>query len=229
VLAAAAVSGSAMAQDKTTTMLEEIVVTAQKRQENLQEVPVAITAFTDKTRDLIGITTVQDMTNFAPGITYSSSLDRMSVRGVGRNTNNLAIDPSIANYGDGFYNSSNHQADGTPLFIERVEVLRGPQGTLYGRNSIGGAINVISKRPTSEFTGEARVEYGNYERLDMEGAISGPITDWLRFKVGGGTYTQDKGYIHNYGGTDELGVRDDYYLEGHQRQLGSRLWRLLWY
>jgi iron complex outermembrane receptor protein len=213
VLAAAAVSNSALAQEKI-SVLEEIVVTAQKRSESLQEVPVAISAFTDSTRDLIGISSVQDMTNFAPGITYSSSLDRMSVRGIGRNTNNLAIDPSIANYGDGFYNSSNHQADGTPLFVERVEILRGPQGTLYGRNSIGGAINVISKRPTEEFSGEFRAQYGSYDYYDMEGTISGPITDWLRFKVGGGSYNQNQGYIHNYGGEDELGVRKDTYFEG---------------
>jgi iron complex outermembrane receptor protein len=213
VLAAAAVSNSALAQEKI-SVLEEIVVTAQKRSESLQEVPVAISAFTDKTRDLIGISSVQDMTNFAPGITYSSSLDRMSVRGIGRNTNNLAIDPSIANYGDGFYNSSNHQADGTPLFIERVEILRGPQGTLYGRNSIGGAINVVSKRPTQEFGGEVRAQYGNYNYYDVEGAVSLPVTDWLRFKLGGGSYNQDEGFVHNSGGKDELGVRKDTYFEG---------------
>ena len=213
VLAAAAVGNTAIAEE-TISVLEEIVVTAQKRSENLQIVPVAISAYTDKTRDLIGISSVQDMTNFAPGITYSSSLDRMSVRGIGRNTNNLSIDPSIANYGDGFYSSSNHQADGTPLFVERVEILRGPQGTLYGRNSIGGAINSISKRPTEEFGGEVRAQYGNYGYLDVEGAVSLPVTDWLRFKIGGGSYNQDEGYVHNAGGEDELGVRSDTYFEG---------------
>jgi iron complex outermembrane recepter protein len=130
------ISSIAGAQESARVTLEEIVVTAQKRSESLQDVPVAVSAFSDETRDLIGITTVQDFTNFTPGITYNVALDRMFVRGVGRYTNNLATSPGIATYGDGFYNSSNHQADATPLFIERVEVLRGPQGTLSAGDSV---------------------------------------------------------------------------------------------
>jgi iron complex outermembrane recepter protein len=103
VLAAAAVSGSAFAEEKT-TMLEEIVVTAQKRQESLQEVPIAISVFTSEGRDQLGIITLQDFTDFTPGVTYSTSLDRMSIRGVGRQTNNLATSSAVATYGDGFYN-----------------------------------------------------------------------------------------------------------------------------
>ena len=128
--------------------IAEIVVTAEKRNESLETVPVAISAYTSKTRDLIGIDTIQDMTNFTPGLAYSTSLDRAFIRGVGRQTNNLSTNPGVATYADGVYNSSVVAASGDELFEDRIEVLRGPQGTLYGRNAIAGTINSISKRPT---------------------------------------------------------------------------------
>jgi iron complex outermembrane recepter protein len=194
------------------TGLEEIVVTAQKRTESLQSVPVAISAFTDKTRDLIGINTLQDFTNYTPGITYSTSTDRMFSRGIGRYSNTLSISPGIASYGDGFYNYSNHQADQTTLFTERVEVLRGPQGTLYGRNSLGGAINVITRRPGDEFGGEIRVSDGNYQSHKIEGLLWAPLTDWAKASIGGGRYQQNQGYINNIGGgQDGFGRRDNNY------------------
>src|SRR5271170_6143951 len=138
--------------------IQEIVVTAEKRSENLETVPVAISAYTSKTRDLIGIETIQDITNFTPGLAYSTSLDRAFIRGVGRETNNLSTNPGVATYSDGVYNSSVVAASGDALFEDRIEVLRGPQGTLYGRNAIAGTINSISKRPTSEWTAEIRLK-----------------------------------------------------------------------
>jgi len=189
------------------------VVTAQKRVETLQEVPIAISVFTAEAREQLGIITIQDFTDFTPGITYSTSLDRMSVRGIGRQTNNLATSASVASYGDGFYNSSNHQADTSTMFTERVEVLRGPQGTLYGRNSIGGALNVLLKRPNDEWGGEVRAVGGNFGRKEIEGVVTGPITSWLRFRLGGGVYRQDDGYVDNIvpGQDDGYGQKNDKY------------------
>jgi len=138
-------SGSTAAASNT---IEELVVTAEKRAQSLQDVPVAVSAFTSERRDLIGITTITDMTNFTPGLEYNAQNDRNTLRGVGRNTNVHAAEGSVAQYSDGIYTSSTVEAGKTPLFVDRLEVLRGPQGTLYGRNSIGGAINIISKRPT---------------------------------------------------------------------------------
>jgi iron complex outermembrane receptor protein len=213
VLAAAALGGSAIAQEKT-TMLEEIVVTAQKRSENLQEVPIAISAYTSKTRELIGITTIQDLTNFTPGLSYSTALDRASIRGIGRNTNNLASEAGVATYLDGFYSTSTVSAASSPMQVERVEVLRGPQGTLYGRNSIGGTINTISKKPTSSFYGEGRLAYESYDRQVVEAAVSGPLADWLRVRLYGNNTNQDGGYYHNVsGGPDEGGVTHAHYVE----------------
>jgi iron complex outermembrane receptor protein len=177
--------------------IAEIVVTAEKRNESLETVPVAISAYTSKTRDLLGIETIQDMTNFTPGLAYSTSLDRAFIRGVGRETNNLSTNPGVATYSDGVYNSSVVAASGDSMFEDRIEVLRGPQGTLYGRNAIAGTINSISKRPTQDWTAEVRAKFGNYGTHDFEGMVSGPISDTMRVKFGGYRNTQTDGYYRN--------------------------------
>jgi iron complex outermembrane receptor protein len=198
--------------------IAEIVVTAQKRNESLETVPVAISAYTAKTRDLIGIESIQDMTNFTPGLAYSTSLDRAFIRGVGRETNNLSTNPGVATYSDGVYNSSVVAASGDSMFEDRIEVLRGPQGTLYGRNAIAGTINSISKRPTPEWTAEVRLKLGNFQTRDVEGYVSGPINDTMRFKFGGYRNYQGEGYYRNLlNGTSEgsnLSSGNFFYWEG---------------
>src|SRR3954469_2924291 len=154
-------SAAAAAPADTGNTIEELVVTAEKREQSLQDVPVAISAFTSEKRDLIGVNTIADITNFTPGLEYNAANDRNTLRGVGRLTNVHAADISVAQYSDGIYTSSTTEAGKTPLFVDRLEVLRGPQGTLYGRNSIGGAINIISKRPTEDWYGEVRAQYQN--------------------------------------------------------------------
>ncbi len=182
--------------------IEELVVTAEKREQSLQDVPVAVSAFTSERRDIAGITGIQDFVNFTPGMNYSGT-DRVSLRGAGRNTFYIGNDPGVASYSDGFYSASSSELFKTPLFIERTEILRGPQGTLYGRNAIGGAINQVSKRPSKEFGGEIRAGYGNYDRTKLEGVISLPVADNLRFKVGGSQDHQRDGFIKNIGGANE--------------------------
>jgi iron complex outermembrane receptor protein len=211
---AAGVAAAQESRAPETMVLEEIVVTAEKRQANLQDVPVAISAFTSETRDLLGITSIQDLTDFTPGLSYSSTLDRISLRGVGRLTNNYGSDPGIATYSDGFYTASTVEAGKRAIHTERVEVLRGPQGTLYGRNSIGGAINVISKRPTETFQAEMRATAGNYDTQIYEGAVSGPITDWLRYRVAGNTGGQGEGFFKDANSNEtEGGQNDDMYVD----------------
>ncbi|HEY0801422.1 MAG TPA: TonB-dependent receptor plug domain-containing protein, partial [Steroidobacteraceae bacterium] len=187
---APAPAGAAAKSPSEDNSIAEIVVTAEKRAQSLETVPVAISAYTSKTRDLIGINTIQDMTNFTPGLAYSTSLDRAFIRGVGRETNNLSTQPGVATYADGAYNSSVVAASGDALFEDRIEVLRGPSGTLYGRNAIAGTINSISKRPTLEWTAEVRAKVGNYGLHDIEGVVSGPINDTMRVKFGGYRNTQ---------------------------------------
>jgi iron complex outermembrane receptor protein len=196
--------------------IEELVVTAEKRSQSLQDVPVAISAFTSANRDLVGINSIQDMTNFTPGLNYSASNDRNSIRGVGRLTNSHPIANAVALYDDGVYSSSTVPAGKTPIFTDRVEVLRGPQGTLYGRNSIGGAINVISKRPTEDPYAEVRATYGNYDHSTLEAAISGPLAPDLQYRLVGSWDKQDQGYFKNVvpGGSSEGNVVDDWFVEG---------------
>jgi iron complex outermembrane receptor protein len=195
--------------------LEEVVVTAQKRSQSVQDVSIALTAMTSEQRDIVGVISIQDLTDFTPGLSYATTLDRMSLRGVGRLTNNHGSDPGIATYSDGFYTASNVEAGKRPILTDRVEVLRGPQGTLYGRNSIGGAINIISKRPTSDLEGEVRATIGNYDTQIFEGSLSGPITEGLRFRAAGFTGGQGRGYFRDVDSNETEGnVNDDLYVEG---------------
>src|SRR3984957_1028616 len=179
--------------------IAEIVVTAEKRTENLETVPVAISAFTSKTRDLIGIETIQDITNFTPGLAYSTGLDRAFIRGIGRETNIRAPQPGVTPYADGVYGYSVVAVSNDSMFQDRVEVLRGPQGTLYGRNSIGGTIDAISKHPTRDWEAEVRVNVGNFGVHNFEGSLSGPISDTMRFKFAGYKNDQTQGYYNNLG------------------------------
>lgn len=192
-----------------------VVVTAQKREETVQDIALAVTAITGELRDEIGLTTVQDYTNFAPGLTYSTSNDRLGMRGVTRTSNNFGIRSGISNYVDGVYFSSAIPAGRESIFVERVEVVRGPQGTLYGRDSIGGALNVITKRPTEEFEGQVNFQMGDYDTRAVQGTFAGPITDWMRYRVGYSRSVQNEGFLTNYSGlTTEGGRRDDTYVEG---------------
>jgi len=195
--------------------IQEIVVTAEKRAENLEQVPVAVTAVTSKERDLIGIETFQDIANFTPGLAYNTYLDRAFIRGVGRETNDLSTQAGVATYSDGQYNTSVVAASGDSMFLDRVEVLRGPQGTLYGRNSIGGTINSISKRPTADWEAEVRADFGNYGLHNFEGMVSGPISDTMRMRFAGYRNTQDDGYFRNlYNGNQTGGYGNYFYWEG---------------
>jgi len=202
-----------------------VVVTAFKREETVQDIAVAVTAITDELRDEIGLTTVQDYTNFAPGLSYSTANDRLGMRGVTRTSNNFGIRSGISNYVDGVYYSSAIPAGREPIFVDRVEVVRGPQGTLYGRDSIGGALNLISKRPTEELEGQLNLGAGDYDVMKAEASVSGPITDWLRYRVAAARNFQGEGYLTNVAtGDTEAGRRDDTYMEVQlEADVGDRI------
>jgi iron complex outermembrane receptor protein len=209
-----AVPTTVQAQDKGTSQssetsvgLADIIVTAEKRSVDLQELSQAVSAYTSEARQLAGIATLQDFANFTPGLSYSAGNDRVFIRGIGRQTNTNGSDPGVSTYTDGIYDSSTQSVSATDFFIERVEVLRGPQGTLYGRNSIGGAINAISKRPTEEFTAEIRTMVGNYDVFNLEAALSGSLFKGLRARLAGAHYEQDKGYYKSNVGNPSEGNR----------------------
>jgi iron complex outermembrane recepter protein len=198
-----------------TNTIEELVVTAERREQNLQDVPVAVTAFSAHERAIQGINTVQDMTNFTPGLTYSSQLDRPVIRGLARNNNIYLSDSAVAVYLDDFYTNSTFLVGRDDMLIDQVEVLLGPQGTLYGRNSVGGLINTISKRPTEDWTGEARVALQNFGYYKIEGTVSGPIAavPGLSFRASFYDLEQSQGYFKNLAGRSEGDVRHDPYVD----------------
>ncbi len=224
-VAATATAAGAPARSDTAINVSEVIVTAEKREQKLDRVPEAITAFTGRERELIGLDTIQDYTDFTPGLSYSSSTDRLFLRGVGRETNTVGSDPGVATYVDGVYNSATVSAAGDELFIDRAEILRGPQGTLYGRNSIGGAVNAISRRPTDTFQGEVRATFGDYGVVNVEGALSGPIAPGLRFRLAASENRQSQGYFHNLaGGRSEGGRGNGHYIEGQiDAKLGDKV------
>jgi iron complex outermembrane receptor protein len=216
----AALGTSAQAQTKpaaaaaASNTIEELVVTAERRSANLQDVPVAVTAFSARERAIEGISTVQDMTNFTPGLTYSSQLDRPVMRGLARNNNIYLSDSAVAVYYDDFFSNSTYLVGRDDMVIDQVEVLLGPQGTLYGRNAVGGLINTISKRPTEDFSGEVRAIVGNYGYTKFEGTISGPTgISGLTYRLSFYDLNQTQGYFKNLTGPTEGDVRHDPYVD----------------
>jgi iron complex outermembrane receptor protein len=221
---AATAEASSDASAAPSTTVQDITVFAEKREEKLETVPVAVSAFTAKERDLIGIKTTQDLSDFTPGLSYYSIADRAYIRGIGRNTVNLATASGVATYYDGVYYGANatiaEQHDS--LFIANVEVDRGPQNTLHGSNADGGVLNYVSQRPARELSAEVRAGVQNYGYAWGEAVVNLPMSDDLRFQVGGNYSRQTGGYFKNLepgfeaeGGSGPQGNgREWYYVEG---------------
>ena len=209
--------------EQSTPTRDVVVITANKREETVQDIAVAVTALTAEAKEQLGVISVTDLTNVTPGLSYTPGNERITLRGIGRLTNSFGADPGVANYNDGIYTPFAVMAGKDPTLIQRVEVLRGPQGTLYGRNAIGGAINTISKRPTDDFTVDFKLGLGSYDYRNVVAAVSGPITDSLRYRVAG-QREQRNGVDFNYGtGHDEGWEIDDYYYEGQlEGEIGDR-------
>ena len=177
---------SASAEDETTDakttdrrQIEEVVVTAERKEASISDTSISITAFTGQMLEDFGIRNAEDLQNMIPAAVIQPY--DMAIRGIGRNFRNLGGDPGIATYANSVYSEDFGIAssEGGLFDIERVEVLRGPQGTLYGRNAIGGAVNFINKKPTNEFEGEAKVITGDDGLQEEYGMLSGPIIDGI--------------------------------------------------
>ena len=182
---AATLPSLAAAQDAATDALEEIVVTAQKRSENLQDTPLAITALSGAAIEQYGREDVAALASSSPSLAYSEAGGeaQLYIRGVGTNIFGVGADPSVAINLDGVYLGRPNMGLTQFLDVERVEVLRGPQGILYGRNATGGAINIISRMPTDEFEGYATLGFGSFDRRELKAAVSGPINDQWSYRV----------------------------------------------
>ena len=200
--------------------LEEIVVTAQKRAESLEDVPVAVAAFSAQAIEKYGITDTQRLQAITPGLVYSSTgpLSQPFLRGVGTRLALAGLDVSVATYVDDRY--VNRISTSTLEFadIERIEVLKGPQGALYGRNATGGAIRVITKGVEDELGGEIGVTVGNFGQQKISGSVSGPISEDFGFRLTG-MYSKRDGYVDNLTpvGLSELDFLDYKALRGKLR------------
>src|ERR1700722_6909104 len=211
--AAATAAAQAAATDQATASVTEIVVTAEKREQSLQKVPVTVSVFTGAQRDTIGINTVADVTNFAPGFSYDPATVHAYIRGVGRQSVNVTDDQRVANYEDEFYVYSPYGLDKSSLFLSQEQIERGPQN-VGGRNAAAGSIDMISVRPTDEPYAELRATIGSFGTHTIEGAISGQVAPGLDLRIAGFDKNQDYGYYHNLIGPDEGNVIHEWYVEG---------------
>lgn len=196
--------------------LEEIIITAQKRPESIQDTPIALTAVSGDTLLKRNIDTIGELAAFVPNLTSTngpqgSSDANFFVRGVGQFDFIITNDPGVGVYYDGVYLGRTVGALLDTSDIERVEVLRGPQGTLFGRNTLGGAISVVSKGPQlEELSGNGRLVYGSRDRVDVDAAINVPIGDTVAVRATGLFRTQDGQSVRpfdnaRYADVDRLG------------------------
>ena len=197
-MAMMAAAGQVHAQEAVA--LDEIVVTAQKRSENLQDVPVSVTALTaDQLKDQ-RVGDVLALSGLSPGLQIktddNAANPRIFIRGIGVNDFNPATASAVGVYVDGVYVASPLAQMAGFYDLQQVEVLRGPQGTLYGRNTTGGAINVTTKKPSSTPEGDLAVDYGRFNSLNVQGGFGGPIADTLAFRIAG-LYDKSDGYTLN--------------------------------
>ncbi|MEM6513724.1 MAG: TonB-dependent receptor plug domain-containing protein, partial [Pseudomonadota bacterium] len=214
-LAAAALTTPVSAQENE-PFLEEIIVTAQKRADNLQDTSLSITAFSADRLNQLGIENVTDLRNAVPGLTINDSVTPfISIRGVSSNSDLPTGDPAVATHINGVYVGRPSATRGAFYDLERIEVLRGPQGILYGRNATGGSINIISRRPDFERAANFKTELGNFSRYGISGAANVVLAeDELALRVAA-TYDQRDSFANtgavsdrSYGNAlDELGFR----------------------
>ncbi|NOR71966.1 MAG: TonB-dependent receptor plug domain-containing protein [Methylomarinum sp.] len=203
------------------TKLEDIVITSQRREELLQNVPITINSFNKEFIRITGSQTLADIDNYSPALEVdgaSITQPIFKMRGIGTTDFGIGTDPSVSIYQDDVYIGRSGNALLQFTDIERVEVLKGPQGTLFGRNSAAGAIQIITQKPSNEISGWLRARFGNYDKKLVEGVANTPIIkDQLLLRVNA-LYNSRDGIVDNADGGD------DFSDEGYQAARASLLW-----
>ncbi|MBY0509272.1 MAG: TonB-dependent receptor [Rhodospirillaceae bacterium] len=185
-LMSVALSHGAVAAETARLQIEEVVVTAQKREQNLADAPISITAFTSTQIENAGLGDLSEIGHFTPGLYWNNinvSKPQVFIRGLGTTAFDAGSDPSVAVFLDDTYIARFAGMSMEMLDIERIEVLKGPQGTLYGRNSAGGAVKVITQSATDTLTAKLQTSVGNYDSVDLQGTVSGPINDNIKGRL----------------------------------------------
>ena len=190
--------------------ITDIVVTAQRRSERLQDVPVAVTAATGERLAAAGIQSSQDLSVITPGLSIpqTSGYTQPRIRGVGTTSNGPGIENPVATYIDGVYIASAPSSLLTLNNIQRIEVLKGPQGTLFGRNATGGLIQIVTKDPDRDLGGAAHVTYGNYRTIIADAYVTGGLSETLAADLAVRYEHQDKGFGTNLFNGKDVGTLD---------------------
>jgi len=206
----AAAAGRNVAAAADDNVLTELVVTANKREERINDVPMSITAATGEALRDLGISDTSQLVKIVPGFNYTPSYygtPIFTIRGVGFNDTSLAASPTVSVYLDEAPLPYSIMTQGATLDLERVEVLKGPQGTLFGMNATGGAINYVARKPTETFQAGFDGSYGRFNTVDLEGFISGPITETLSARLA--VRLQRSGdWQRSYTRNDSVGEKD---------------------
>lgn len=207
----------------SSALLEEIIVTARKREESLQDAPIAVSAFSGEALDFRGVTDLERLDQFTPNLVLNEAPTNSNVtnaavfiRGIGQNDFVPVIDPGVGIYVDGVYLGRSVGAVLDLVDLERIEVLRGPQGTLFGRNTIGGAISMTSKQPDEEFGGKVDLKVGTDAMVKARGSVNVPLADNLFGRFSLATFQQD-GYVKRVFDGKKLGDQDVFAARGSVR------------
>lgn len=222
-LAVPAFAADAAADSADTASTEgEIIVTAQRRAESINDVGMAIQAVDGDTLESLRVTDMRDLTTVAPSFTVSQSYQGVptyTLRGIGFNTINLSSTSTVGTYVDEVAYAYPIMNTGPVMDLERVEVLKGPQGTLYGRNTTAGLINFITGKPTDTFEGSIKADLGNYQTYNIGGHLSGPLGEGIAARIAFRSENSDKGWqVSNsrgerQGKVDKLGIRGSLAIE----------------
>lgn len=205
-------SASERGKDAISALGGEIVVTARKREENVQSIPLAVSAFSGEAIAARGVEKIDGLADFTPNMTFQNnpsfggagSSAAIYIRGIGQKEFLPTTEPGVGVYVDGVYVARSVGALLDLVDVERVEILRGPQGTLFGRNTIGGAISLTTKKPDEQFGGNLQVTTGRYNRIDVKGMVNVPISDKLFTKVSFASMNRD-GYVRHLVDGRDLG------------------------
>ena len=202
ILATLGVSG-AQAEETSGRQIEEVIVTAERQEASIQDTSISITAFTGDFLDDFGIRNQEDLQNFVPATTIQPY--DATVRGVGRNFRALGGDPGVATYMNGVYSEDLLTATAATFWdVERIEVLRGPQGTLYGRNAVGGAINILYKQPTDVFEAAFKTIHGDVGTQEYYGMVSGPLVEGKLLGRMNFSWRERDGFVRDIGGGEDI-------------------------
>lgn len=185
--------------------LEEVIVTAQKREQGLQDVPIAVEAFSASQITNLSAQDIGDLGTFTPNVSISQAANQpdYSIRGIGTSDFGIGADPAVGVYQDGVYIGRSGGSKVAFNDIQRVEILNGPQGTLFGRNAAAGAIQYVTNKPDEELSGWARGTVGNYDRYQVDGVANVPLADNLFFRTGV-LWNQRGGWVDNVYNGDDL-------------------------